>query len=450
MGSVNHDFAINCGGHQFMSSNGIVYEMDSAALGPATHFVSSNKRWAVSSVGLFTRDNNIPYTRSSSYQFPNTTRRKKSHAENIEELSGIDVKPFTFSYEELKTATDDFNSVNKLGEGGFGPVYKGKLDDGRVIAAKQLSVTSHQGKNQFVTEIATISSVQHRNLVKLYGCCIESNKQLLVYEYLENKSLDRALFGNKSLELNWLARYDICMGIARDLAYLHEESRLRVVHRDVKASNILLDSDLNPKISDFGLARLYDDKKIHISTRVAGTIGYVAPEYAMRGHLTEKTDVFAFGVVALEIVSGRPNCDTSLEQEKIYLLEWAWNLYEKNREDKLVDSALLTFNKEEVKRVIRVALWCTQTSPSLRPSMSRVVAILLGDAEVSTEITRPGYLTDWKFDDMSSLMTDSTNKGTNTSYYNSSASTSMVGDAEKQLVYESALPKFKSSIKSGR
>ena len=146
------------------------------------------------------------------------------------------------------------------------------LNDGRLVAVKQLSLASHQGKNEFVTEIATISAVQHRNLVKLYGCCIEGNQRLLVYEYLENKSVDQALFGERNLVLKWPIRYEICLGIAKGLAYLHEESRLRIVHRDVKVSNILLDSDFVPKISDFGLAKLYDNKKSHISTRVAGTM----------------------------------------------------------------------------------------------------------------------------------------------------------------------------------
>uniref|UniRef100_A0A2P2MWN0 non-specific serine/threonine protein kinase n=1 Tax=Rhizophora mucronata TaxID=61149 RepID=A0A2P2MWN0_RHIMU len=254
-------------------------------------------------------------------------RKKRSNTSTNEELLDIDAKPSTFSYVELKTATEDFNLANKLGEGGFGPVYKGKLNDGRVIAVKQLSMVSHQGKSQFVTEIAIISAVQHRNLVKLYGFCIEGDNRLLVYEYLENKSLDQALFRKKSLNLDWAKRFDVCLGVARGLAYLHEESRIQIVHRDVKASNILLDFDLIPKISDFGLAKLYDDKKTHISTRVAGTIGYLAPEYAMRGHLTKKVDVFGFGVVALEIVSGRPNSDSTLEEEKIYLLEWVRYTY---------------------------------------------------------------------------------------------------------------------------
>ncbi|GLT51820.1 hypothetical protein SLA2020_252020 [Shorea laevis] len=323
-------------------------------------------------------------------------RRPKTNED--EELQGIDVRPYTFSYAELKSATEDFNPANKLGEGGFGPVYKGKLNDGRIIAVK--NCLWHHAKAR-------------------------ANQRLLVYEYLENKSLDQALFGKGSLNLNWQTRYDICLGVARGLAYLHEESRLRIVHRDVKASNILLDSALIPKISDFGLAKLYDDTKTHISTRVAGTIGYLAPEYAMRGHLTEKTDVFAFGVVALEVVSGRPNSDSSLEGEKMYLLEWAWHLYENNREVELVDSNILEFDEEEVKNVIGVALLCTQTIPMQRPSMSRVVAMLTGDTEVSRATSKPGYLTGWRFDDNTSSMSDQATGAADTSHHTTSTSTSM-------------------------
>ncbi|KAJ0508718.1 putative protein kinase RLK-Pelle-DLSV family [Helianthus annuus] len=330
------------------------------------------------------------------------------------EFSGIDAKPDTFSYGDLRDATNDFSPENKLGEGGFGPVYKGTLDDERVIAVKQLSVASHQGKTQFIAEIATISAVQHRNLVKLYGCCIEGDKRLLVYEYLENKSLDQALFGNKRLSLSWATRFDICLGIARGLSYLHEESRIRIIHRDVKASNVLLDSDLNPKISDFGLAKLYDDKKTHMSTRVAGTIGYLAPEYAMRGHLTEKADVFSFGVVALEIVSGRPNSDSTLEDEKI-------SFSSSNSEVELVDKELSEFDENEVKRVTRIALLCTQTSPMQRPPMSKVVAMLSGDVETRAVITRPGYLVGLDFEDdtttfRSALPTSVTDHVPNTSH----------------------------------
>ncbi|KAJ8532662.1 hypothetical protein K7X08_012585 [Anisodus acutangulus] len=350
-------------------------------------------------------------------------QKRKQQALEDEEFLGIDTRPYTFSHSELRAATGDFCSSNKLGEGGFGPVYKGTLEDGRVVAVKQLSVASHQGKSQFVAEIATISAVQHRNLVKLYGCCIEADRRLLVYEYLENKSLDQALFEKGSLYLDWPTRFQICLGVAKGLAYLHEESRVRIVHRDVKASNILLDSDLNPKISDFGLAKLYDDKKTHIQTGVAGTIGYLAPEYAMRGHLTEKADVFSFGVVALEIVSGRPNSDSSLEEDKMYLLEWAWQLHENKCETELVDANLSEFDVDEVKKVTRIALLCTQTSPALRPSMSRVIAMLTGDAEVATVTSKPGYLTDWKFKDTTTFMTDHSSQ-----MHNSSVSTSTTVD----------------------
>ncbi|KAI3510101.1 hypothetical protein L1887_25631 [Cichorium endivia] len=343
-------------------------------------------------------------------------KRKDNHDNYDEEFLGIEVRPYTFSYGDLSDATDAFSPANKLGEGGFGAVYKGTLDDGRVIAVKQLSVASHHGRSQFVAEIATISAVQHRNLVKLYGCCIDGEKRLLVYEYLENNSLDQALFGSNKLSLTWSTRFEICMGLARGLAYLHEESRVRIIHRDVKSSNVLLDSDMNPKISDFGLAKLYDDKKTHLSTRVAGTFGYLAPEYAMWGLLTEKADVFGFGVVALEVIGGRPNSDLSLEDEQIYLLGWAWKLHEANRELELVDEELSEVDEIEVRRVMRVALLCTQTSSTQRPSMSRVVAMLSGDLEVSGVINRPEYLTFFEFDDSTTF-----NSATQTSILSSSS-----------------------------
>ncbi|KAL5577912.1 hypothetical protein UlMin_019611 [Ulmus minor] len=355
--------------------------------------------------------------------------RRKSKNEDVEEIDlGEGPQPDTFSYAELRAATGDFGSLNKLGEGGFGPVYKGTLSDGRVVAVKQLAVVSKHGKSQFLSEIATISVVQHRNLVKLFGCCIEGNRRLLVYEYLENRSLDQALFGKNELHLDWLTRYNICLGTARGLAYLHEESRPRIVHRDVKASNILLDASFCPKISDFGLAKLYDDNKTHISTRVAGTIGYLAPEYAMRGRLTEKADVFGFGVVALEIISGKPNFYNTPDGETIYLLEWAWVLHENNESLGLVDPKLDKFDDEEAARLIKVALLCTQGSPSMRPPMSRVVAMLTGDIEIGTAISRPSYLTDCDFkDDTSSFFTEGAPSASNTSKESSALPTNELG-----------------------
>ncbi|PON40425.1 GPCR kinase [Parasponia andersonii] len=334
--------------------------------------------------------------------------RKKSRSDDDEELLGIGHRPVTFSYAELRGATGDFSSCNKLGEGGFGQVHKGTLMDGRVVAVKQIAVASKYVKHQFVSEIATISVVQHRNLVKLHGCCIEGNRRILVYEYLENKSLDQALFvanlaGKNDLHLDWPTRFNICLGTARGLAYLHEESRPRIIHRDVKSSNILLDETCCPKISDFGLAKLYDENKTHISTRVAGTIGYLAPEYALRGRLTEKADVFGFGVVALEIVSGKPNIYNTPDGEMIYLLESAWTLHENNESSGLVDPRLGDFNEDEAIRLIQVALLCTQASATLRPSMSRVVAMLTGDVEIETDISKPSYLTELGYKNMTNM-----------------------------------------------
>ncbi|XP_031270055.1 probable LRR receptor-like serine/threonine-protein kinase At1g56140 [Pistacia vera] len=341
--------------------------------------------------------------------------RMKGDNKDTEVLLGIRPKSKIFSYAELRSATKDFNPSNKLGEGGFGPVYKGVLSDGRIIAVKQLSLGSHQGKNQFINEIASITAVQHRNLVKLYGCCIEGTRHLLVYEYHENNSLDKVLFGNRRFHLNWPTRFKICLGTAKGLAYLHEDSKPKIVHRDVKASNILLDTELCPKISDFGLAKLFDDKKTHINTGVAGTIGYLAPEYAMLGHLTSKADVFSFGVVALEIISGRASSHTNLDGEKIYLLEWAWSLHESNQSLGLVDPTLIEFDENEALRVIAVGLLCTQASPMSRPPMSRVVNMLTGDLEIGDVTLKPSYLTDWNFNDETSSFIMNSDIGTSSS-----------------------------------
>ncbi|KAK8664509.1 hypothetical protein V6N13_084295 [Hibiscus sabdariffa] len=277
--------------------------------------------------------------------------KRKGEDDDVEEvLLGISNGPNTFSYPELKAATEEFSPSNKLGEGGFGAVFKGTFPDGRVVAVKQLTIASLHGKSQFIAEVATISAVQHRNLVKLHGYCIKGKNHLLVYEYLENKSLDKVLFGRSNLHLDWPTRFNICLETAR-------------------------------------------------GTKIAGTMGYLAPEYAMYGHLTEKADVFGFGIVALEILSGRPNFDNSLEDDKIYLLAWAWALHENSQNLDLVDPNLAEFDENEALRMARVALLCTQGSSSMRPPMSRVVAMLAGDIEVSNAITRPSYLTDWNFRD---------------------------------------------------
>ncbi|CAJ2668732.1 probable LRR receptor-like serine/threonine-protein kinase At1g53440 isoform X1 [Trifolium pratense] len=308
----------------------------------------------------------------------------------VREKELLDLKTGYFSLRQIKIATNDFDPANKIGEGGFGPVYKGILSDGDVIAVKQLSSKSHQGNREFVNEIGMISALQHPNLVKLYGCCIEGKQLLLVYEYMENNCLARALFGRpeQKLHLDWPARMKICLGIAKGLAFLHEESALKIVHRDIKASNVLLDKDLNAKISDFGLAKLDEDGNTHISTRIAGTVGYMAPEYAMRGYLTDKADVYSFGVVALEIVSGKSNTNFNPMEEFSYLLDWACDLQEQGNILELVDPSLLgsRYSTKETMRMLNVAFLCTNTSPTLRPSMSSVVSMLEGKTPIQMTV----------------------------------------------------------------
>ncbi|XP_034933556.1 probable LRR receptor-like serine/threonine-protein kinase At1g53430 [Populus alba] len=307
------------------------------------------------------------------------------------ELRALDLQTGYFSLRQIKHATNNFDPANKIGEGGFGPVYKGMLSDGSVIAVKQLSAKSKQGNREFVNEIGMISALQHPHLVKLYGCCIEGNQLLLVYEYLENNSLARALFGRDEhqIKLDWQTRKKILLGIAKGLTYLHEESRLKIVHRDIKATNVLLDKDLNAKISDFGLAKLDEEENTHISTRIAGTIGYMAPEYAMRGYLTDKADVYSFGVVVLEIVSGKSNTNYRPKEEFVYLLDWAYVLQEQGNLLELVDPSLgSNYSKIEALRMLNLALLCTNPSPTLRPSMSSAVKMHEGQIPVQAPIVK--------------------------------------------------------------
>ncbi|ONI12332.1 hypothetical protein PRUPE_4G157800 [Prunus persica] len=313
-----------------------------------------------------------------------------------DDLKGVDLQTGKFSFRQLKAATNNFDKANKIGEGGFGSVYKGLLSDGTVIAVKQLSSKSKQGNREFVNEIGMISALQHPHLVKLHGCCIEGNQLLLVYEYMENNSLARSLFGpeESQLKLDWPTRHKICVGIARGLAYLHEESRLKVVHRDIKATNVLLDKNLTPKISDFGLAKLDEEDNTHISTRIAGTYGYMAPEYAMRGYLTDKADVYSFGILVLEIVSGRNNTTYRAKEKSFYLLDWAQLLKGQGRLMDLVDPRLGSdFNKEEMMLTINVALLCCNVTSTVRPTMSSVVSMLEGRAAVQELVSDPNAST---------------------------------------------------------
>ncbi|CAK9258986.1 unnamed protein product [Sphagnum jensenii] len=305
-----------------------------------------------------------------------------------EKFAEFDIQPTIFSYSELRAATKDFHPDMKLGQGSYGVVYKGIFPNKNEVAVKQLFNESQQSIDEFLNEIVLITGVKHRNLVKLKGCCITtSKKRLLVYEYVENNDLAEALFGKRKHMLNWPVRLNICLGVARGLFYLHEIAQPRIIHRDIKASNILLDKGLQARIADFGLALLFPEDQTHITTmHIAGTMGYLAPEYATRGQLTEKVDVYSFGVLVLEVMSGRKNIDPNLPPHDIYLLDIAWRLARRkgNSIMNLVDCTL-ELNYEEMKealRVVKIALLCLQQEPDNRPTMARVVAMLQGEAEI--------------------------------------------------------------------
>ncbi|KAL3620652.1 hypothetical protein CASFOL_035564 [Castilleja foliolosa] len=302
--------------------------------------------------------------------------------------------PF-FNLSTISKATNQFSNENKLGEGGFGPVYKGILEDGREIAVKCLSNASSQGVDELMNELTLIAELQHRNLVKLLGFCIEREENMLIYEFMPNNSLDLILYDQtKSKLLNWRTRFNIINGIAKGLLYLHQDSRLRIIHRDLKSSNILLDADMNPKISDFGLARSFGGNETEAQTRrVVGTYGYMSPEYAIDGLFSVKSDVFSFGVLVLEIVSGKRNRGFHLEDHNLNLLGHAWTLYKEGNSCKLVDESLGdSFDMNEVVRSIHVGLLCVQRYPDDRPSMSTVVFMLGNDVELP-QAKEPGFFT---------------------------------------------------------
>eukprot|EP00253_Pinus_taeda_P021262 PITA_21262 len=324
-----------------------------------------------------------------------THAQKEETNENDPESTLLNQEQILFTLEALTEATDNFDENKKLGEGGFGPVYKGITRNGKEIAVKKLSVRSGQGKREFMNEVQLVANVQHRNLVKLLGCCAEGPERLLVYEYFRNKSLDTFLFDpEKKRHLDWHKRYNIIMGIARGLLYLHEDSQLRIIHRDIKANNILLDEGLNAKIADFGLARLFPEDESHIQTRVAGTYGYMAPEYAMQGQLSVKVDVYSFGVLVLEIVSARKNSDANLPDEMQSLLEWAWRLYKRGCLLDMIDSTLAeTCREEQALRCIQVGLLCTQADAGLRPIMSNVILMISSASVTLANPRKPAFVT---------------------------------------------------------
>ncbi|XWS66893.1 hypothetical protein CRYUN_Cryun05aG0240100 [Craigia yunnanensis] len=318
-----------------------------------------------------------------------------------EEAKGENDQNFTvFSYSELKVATHGFSASNKIGEGAFGSVYKGLLRNGTIVAIKMLSVEleSMRGEREFVSEIITLANLKHENLVTLKGCCVDGANRFLVYNYMEKNSLAQILLGGEQnrIKLGWEARRTISLGIARALAYLHEEVKPHIVHRDIKASNILLDQNLIPKVSDFGLSRILRDNASHISTHVAGTLGYLAPEYAISGRLTRKTDVYSFGVLLLEIISGQTVVNFDLEHGEHYLVQKAWEIYRTNSILQLVDPTVgMNYPEEEAVRFIKVGLLCVQETTRLRPEMSTALKMLTNDIDIEgVQISQPGLVAD--------------------------------------------------------
>ncbi|KAL7140190.1 hypothetical protein ABFS83_09G105200 [Erythranthe nasuta] len=304
----------------------------------------------------------------------------------------------TFTYEELALATENFSGTNLLGQGGFGYVHKGFLRDGKEVAIKQLKVGSGQGEREFQAEVKTISRVHHKHLVSLVGHCISGTQRLLVYEYVPNGTLEFHLHAKEKSPINWSTRMKIALGSAKGLVYLHEDCHPKIIHRDIKSANILLDENFEAKVADFGLARFYTETDTHVSTRVMGTFGYLAPEYALTGKLTDKSDVFSFGVVLLELITGRRPIDKSQNYLDDNIIDWARPLLtqalESDNFDGVADPRLLKdYDSVEMARMVACASVCVRHLARRRPPMSQIIRALEGNLNLEelNEGLKPGH-----------------------------------------------------------
>ncbi|KAM5588499.1 G-type lectin S-receptor-like serine/threonine-protein kinase SD1-29 [Rosa sericea] len=289
-----------------------------------------------------------------------------------------------YDFDTILIATNNFSMTNKLGQGGFGPVYKGMLPEGKEIAVKRLSSSSGQGIEEFKNEMLLISNLQHKNLVRIMGCCIQEEEKLLILEFMPNKSLDTFLFDpTRKAMLDWNSRFNIIQGVARGLLYLHHDSYLKIIHRDLKVSNILLDEKMNPKISDFGLARIVQGtQNLENTQKVVGTRGYMSPEYAMGGIFSEKSDVYSFGVLILEIISSKKNTSFCVQDQQLGFLAYAWELWNEGRGLELLDKVLDdSYSSSEVMRCVHIGLLCVQDNAVDRPTMPDVVLMLSSDKD---------------------------------------------------------------------
>ncbi|KAB5534149.1 hypothetical protein DKX38_017235 [Salix brachista] len=331
--------------------------------------------------------------------------RKQREKERVKIANNIEgAESLQFAFSTIQDATEDFSEKNRLGQGGFGVVYKGVLPNGQEIAVKRLSKDSGQGDLEFKNEVLLVAKLQHRNLVKLLGFCLEGIERLLIYEFVPNSSLDHFIFDpTKRVQLNWERRYKIIGGIARGLLYLHEDSRLRIIHRDLKASNILLDEEMNPKISDFGMAWLFVVDQTQGSTsRIVGTYGYMAPEYALQGHFSVKLDVFSFGVLVLEIVTGKKNSFRNRDHIK-HLLSHAWRNWREGTAQDIIDPVLSSSSATEMMRCIHIGLLCVQENATDRPTMASVV-FMLSNSSLTLQIpSQPAFFMSNQSDMSSSL-----------------------------------------------
>uniref|UniRef100_A0A0E0AL07 Uncharacterized protein n=1 Tax=Oryza glumipatula TaxID=40148 RepID=A0A0E0AL07_9ORYZ len=331
--------------------------------------------------------------------------RKKRRLAKAERHPGTDtnedfesVKSTLLSLASLQVATDNFHESNKIGEGGFGAVYKGILH-GQEVAVKRMAKGSNQGLEELKNELVLVAKLHHRNLVRLVGFCLDEGERLLIYEYMSNKSLDTFLFEQKR-QLDWAVRFKIIEGIARGLQYLHQDSQKKIVHRDMKASNILLDADMNPKIGDFGLARLFgQDQTREVTSRIAGTFGYMPPEYVLRGQYSTKSDVFSFGILVIEIVTGqRRNSGPYLsEQNDEDILSTVWRHWEEGAIAEMIDHSLgRNYSETEVLKCVNIGLLCVQQNPVDRPTMADVMILLNSDTTCTMPALapRPAYLID--------------------------------------------------------
>ncbi|KAL7212072.1 hypothetical protein ACSBR2_014856 [Camellia fascicularis] len=294
----------------------------------------------------------------------------------------------------IQAATNNFSEENKIGKGGFGDVYKGTLPNGQEIAVKRLSQNSSQGAEEFKNEVLLVAKFQHRNLVRLLGYCLEGKEKILIYEFVPNRSLDYFLFDPiKRMLLNWETRYKIILGIARGLLYLHEDSQLRIIHHDLKGGNILLDSAMNPKIADFGMARLFVvDQSRGNTKRIVGTYGYMPPEYAKFGQFSVKTDVFSFGVLILEIVSGKKNGSLVNAGNIEHLLSYAWKKWREGKALSLIDQTLRSGSNSDKIRCIHIGLLCVQENMAKRPTMASIVLMLTSFSMSLPLPSKPGFL----------------------------------------------------------